>query len=183
KLRQRNPHSILITCWIAVVCGRLALPSAVNFDGVRHFLELFPPLAIVAAAPFVWSKRPLIRASLTTAAIAAMLVPLVRVHPFEAAYWNEFAGGLPGAMAKKIPQAGDYWAASYRLGLRWINEHAPPGSVLAVPIAEHTVQIVAPYRLRPDIPIAHISNAWSPRTDPRALGDLRQLATRRPELV
>src|SRR5207248_983545 len=91
KLRQRNPHSILITCWIAVVCGRLALPSAVNFDGVRHFLELFPPLAIVAAAPFVWSKRPLIRAPLTTAAIAAMLVPLVRVHPFEAAYWNEFA--------------------------------------------------------------------------------------------
>jgi hypothetical protein len=115
--------------------------------------------------------------------IAAMLVSLVPVHPFETAYWNVLAGGLNGAMSRQIPQAGDYWAASYRLGLRWLNEHAPRDAFLAVPIAEHAVRIVAPYRLRPDIRLVHITNAWSPRIDPRALAALHQLSEEHPVYV
>ena len=196
----RSPQSLLLLSWIGVVCARLILPSAINFDGVRHFLELFPAMAVVAGAGVAWTAGykpagaratspsrqvaggPAARLA-AVLVIAAMLVSLVPVHPFETAYWNVLAGGLNGAMSRQIPQAGDYWAASYRLGLRWLNEHAPRDAFLAVPIAEHTVRIVAPYRLRPDIRLVHITNAWSPRIDPRALAALHQLSEEHPVYV
>jgi hypothetical protein len=169
-----------------VVCARLLLPSAINFDGVRHFLELFPAMAAVGGIGVAWATtrlRPALRAAIAAVALGSMVVSLVRIHPFESAYWNVFAGGLSGAMARQIPQAGDYWAASYRIGLRWLDEHAERDALLAVPIAEHAVRIVAPYRLRPDIRLVHITNAWSPRVDPRLLAMLHQVSTQKPVYV
>ena len=46
---RREPVPLLALTWIAVTLGRMYLPGAVNFDGVRHFLELFPALALLAA--------------------------------------------------------------------------------------------------------------------------------------
>jgi hypothetical protein len=182
----RTPQAILLISWIIVVCARLLLPAAVNFDGVRHFLELFPAMAAVGGIGIAWAVarlRPALRVAIAAVLIVPMFVSLIRVHPFETAYWNVFAGGLSGAMARQIPQAGDYWAASYRIGLRWLNEHAERDALLAVPIAEHAVRIVAPYRLRPDIRLVHITNAWSPRVDPRLLGMLHQVSTQKPVYV
>jgi hypothetical protein len=45
--RAREPRYVLPLAWVAVLLVRLHLPGAVNFDGVRHFLELFPALAIL----------------------------------------------------------------------------------------------------------------------------------------
>jgi hypothetical protein len=161
RLRTRDPFAALAASIIVVVCARLAVPSAVNFDGVRHFLELFPPLAAVGGLGIAFLaeklRQPLLKGALAAAFIAPILVAEVRVHPFETAYWNVFVGGLEGAMRDDIPQAGDYWAGSYRLGIRWLNEHAEPNALLAVPIAEHAVRVVAPYRLRPDILLVHIT--------------------------
>jgi hypothetical protein len=186
KVRERSPWEIFLACWIAVVVARLALPAAVNFDGVRHFLELFPPIAAVAGATIGWAmSRYEFRTKLLIGSVfvIAMLIPLIRVHPFETTYWNRFAGGLSGALKRKNPQAGDYWAASYRIGLRWLNENAPPNSILVVPIAEHTVRIVAPYRLRPDIQLAHITNAWSPRVLQPAWAEVKAASGDRPVFV
>ncbi|MCZ7649701.1 MAG: glycosyltransferase family 39 protein [Thermoanaerobaculia bacterium] len=47
RLRAGDRTARLLALWIGVVLARLHLPGAVNFDGVRHFLELFPPLAAV----------------------------------------------------------------------------------------------------------------------------------------
>ncbi len=186
RLRSRDPFAMFIACWLAIVLGRLALPTAINFDGVRHFLELFPPAAIVAAFGVAWvlsTVRSLARGAIAAAIAISMLVPLLRVHPFETAYWNSIAGGLQGAMARKIPQAGDYWGASYRLGLRWLNANAAPHAILAVPVAEHAVRVVLPYRLRPDIGLAHITTAWSPRVDPQGLELLHRFSAERPVYV
>ncbi|MEO8218239.1 MAG: hypothetical protein ABI718_14255, partial [Acidobacteriota bacterium] len=194
-LRGRRPAAILVTCWIAVVGGRLVLPGAVNFDGVRHFLELFPPMALVGGNGIQWISRKITsaRGSHATGQIfrvaitALLLVPVLTatafVHPFEATYWNFVAGGLRGAMMRGLPQASDYWAASYRLGLRWLDVNAPHGSILAVPVAEHTVRIVAPYRLRSDIGLVHLTNAWSPRINRAALEELRRSSVTRPVYV
>ncbi len=48
RLRRREGAAVLVAAWIGVVAARLYLPGATNFDGVRHFLELFPPLALLA---------------------------------------------------------------------------------------------------------------------------------------
>ncbi len=103
--RRREARYVLPLAWIAVVLVRLHLPGAVNFDGVRHFLELFPPLAIlggVAASRLAaWVRGAPAAATVTRRAASAVLVALLlapslaaiaRVHPFELAYWNALAG-------------------------------------------------------------------------------------------
>ena len=122
KVRNRDSFSLLLTCWMVVVGGRLLLPASVNFDGVRHFLEIFPPMAIIAALGVAALGRW--RRLASAAVIASVTIALALVHPFESAYWNVLIGGLEGAMTRQIPQAGDYWAASYRIGLRAINRFA-----------------------------------------------------------
>jgi hypothetical protein len=181
RVRARDPFALLLTCWIAVVGLRLLTPASVNFDGVRHFLELFPPMAAVAALGIASLGRWKHLAA--AAAVAPVLVALAFVHPFETTYWNVFAGGLGGAMERKIPQASDYWAASYRVGMRWLNQNAPPETLLAVPIAEHTVRMAAPFRLRSDIHLVHLTNPGGPRINQPALAALRQFSAQRPVYV
>jgi len=214
RLLARDSAGILIAAWIAVVAGRLHLPNAVNFDGVRHFLELFPPMAVVAGFGAGWladAARRVAGARLARAVPAALLavffVPsaasLVRSHPFEIAYWNAFAGGLAGAQSRRIPQASDYWALSYRVALRWINENAPPGAILAVPFAEHAVRLTSREWLRRDLTLAFdmldgrmppdprwpinsanaLTSPVSPEIDPARLELLRRVARERPVFV
>jgi len=194
-VRAREPGAILLVAWIAVVLGRLHLPNAVNFDGVRHFLELFPAMAVIGGLGARWifdAARAGVaklgaseRASRVTASalLAALLASnawsLARSHPFEIAYWNGLAGGLAGAQERRIAQSCDYWALSYRVGLRWLNANAPPGSVLAVPIAEHSVRLTAPARLRTDITLAALTTPVAPDVDPQRLETLRRVARER----
>lgn len=195
RLRRRDSATVLLAAWIAVVVARLYLPGAVNFDGVRHFLELFPPLAAfaglgaaalarLAARPFAGGRAARWVAGAALALpLAAQATTLAAVHPFEIAYWNPIAGGLGGAQRRGLPQAGDYWGASYRLGLDWLNAHAPRGAVVAVPIAEHAVAVVAPLRLRADLGLAHLASPLRPEIPPESLARLRELAATTPVLV
>ncbi len=196
RARKRDAAAILPLAWLAVVLGRLFLPGAVNFDGVRHFLEVFPPMAIVAGCGLAWgAERVTVAARSTATARAALLAAafalplgsqaasLARAHPFEIAYWNALAGGLAGARARAMPQAGDYWGASYRTGIRWLNEHAPQGTILAVPIVEHAVRLVAPLWLRPDIRLAALTTPIRPDVDPNRMTRLREVAREQPVYV
>jgi hypothetical protein len=150
-----------LLCWLGVIALRLTLPGSINFDGVRHFLELFPPLALAAALAI---ERLRARVALTIALVAIIpgVAGIIRMHPFENAYWNVFAGGLRGAASRHIPQWGEYWGTSYRQGIDWLNHNAPPHSAIAVPIAEQTVALVAPTRLRPDLELVRYNPAVPP---------------------
>ena len=81
-----------------------------------------------------------------------------------------------------MPQSGEYWTTSYRQGIDWLNVHAPPHSALAVPIAEQTVAIVAPVRLRKDIELVRYAPAVPPY-DPERLPHLAERAQRQPVFV
>lgn len=192
RVRRREPLALMLVSILAVVGVRLALPSAVNFDGIRHFLELFPPMATIGGMGIAFladgiSQRVQRQALVTSALLAAFIGPIaiaeVHVHPFESAYWNTFAGGIEGAMRSQIPQAGDYWAGSYRLGMNWLNEHAEPNALLAVPIAEHAVRIVAPYRLRPDITLIHITTPSNAKVNADVLAQFYAASRTRPAYV
>jgi hypothetical protein len=195
RLRAGDRLARLLVVWIGVVLARLHLPGAVNFDGVRHFLELFPPLAAVgglglaAAARFARARVPSARrgralaAALVAVPLLAQVAALAAVHPFGTTYWNELVGGLGGAQARGLPQAGDYWGASYRQGLAWLSAHAEPGSALAVPIAEHAVRLVAPVRLRADIDLLPLTSPARPGIPPPLLDRLFALAAARPVYV
>jgi hypothetical protein len=191
---SRDRVALLYLVWIVVVLGRFLLPQSVNFDGVRHFLEVLPPLAAVAGLGassligLAGKWLPVLAGVPAKAALAALLLlpgawTLVRTHPFQIAYWNAFAGGTAGAYAKNLPQAGDYWGMSYRLGLEWLNDNAPPDSALAVPVVEHAVRLVAAERLREDIFLLPVTTPFSPRIAPERLARTRELARQRPVYV
>ena len=195
-LRRRHRPLIFLWVWIAVVLGRFLLPQAVNYDGVRHFLEVFPPMAAVAgfgiaATTRRWLERgdlgPLRSHGLKALVIGLCALPglsqVVAAHPFQLAYWNSFIGGYAGARNADQPQSSDYWGLSYRHGLRWLNEHAEPGAFLAVPIVEHAVRLVAPERLRSDIRLLPITTPFSPRIDPERLRKTLELSLREPVYV
>ena len=204
RLKRRERIAWLPVLWIVVAMGRCLHPDAVNFDGVRHFLELFPALAILAAWGAAWLIRELVRRvrrSLPQPEEAAVrrlgrweaflagvvLLPgvwtILTTHPFQVCYWNALVGGYDGAYEQGLPGASDYWGMSYRLGLDWLNENAPPGSHLAVPVIEHAVRLVASQRLRADLELLSLTTPFSPAIEPRRLARTRSLAAETPVYV
>ncbi len=181
RARRGSRVDLFFLIWIFVVIARLLVPGSANFDAVRHFLELFPPLAALAGATLM---RMNLGIAIAAAALAIVpgLAGIVTMHPFEDAYWNILIGGPAGAHARGLPQSGEYWATSYRQGIDWVNQHAPPHSALAVPIAEQTVAIVAPVRLREDIELVRYAPAVPP-SDPERLPHLAARAQRQPVFV
>ena len=193
-IQERDRLSILWLAWVAVVLGRYLPPQAVNFDGVRHFLELFPALTALAGIALAWIvqqlsarlSRPSPKA-LSGVLLTLTLLPgtwsTLTSHPFQIAWWNSLTGGTSGAHARNLPQAGDYWGTSYRLGIEWLNQNAEPDSYLAVPVIEHAVRLVAPERLRDDIQLLPITSPLSPLIPPERLAGTIEIAGRAPVYV
>jgi Dolichyl-phosphate-mannose-protein mannosyltransferase len=191
---RREPLALFLLIWPGVVFGRYLLPQSVNFDGVRHFLEVFPPLAMIAGWGLAFglsqlgkrlSTPKLIRLKVVFVLLAALPGFWVTLshHPFQTVYWNSFVGGFAGARDRDLAQASDYWGASYRLGLEWLNKNAPPGAFVVVPVVEHAVRLVAPERLRPDLTLLPVTTPYSPRIAPDRLEKTRRLALGQPVFV
>jgi hypothetical protein len=120
--RRRLPDSTL--GWIIVLVAALfpvvfaVVERAVLFDGMRHFLFVLPPLAVIAGAGLdrLFSVLPTAKWRLAGAVtmsgwLAIHLGIMVSLHPDQYVYYNALAGGVPGAAGRfKL----DYWAASYR---------------------------------------------------------------------
>lgn len=194
RFKKREPLALFVVFWIFIVLARFLLPQAVNFDGVRHFLELFPPMAALAGLGASWliqmagSRVERFRsvggkAILGTALLLPSAWATVSTHPFQIAYWNVFVGGPGGAWESGQPQAGDYWGMSYRQGMRWLNENAEKDAFIAVPVIEHTVRLVGQERLREDLFLLPISTPFSPKIAPDRLQKTRELARERPVYV
>lgn len=186
-LGRRDRLAALLVSWILVTLGRMYLPGAVNFDGIRHFLEVLPALTLLAAWGAYWiqqrASRLWLAPLLVGLVVSGSLVATLRAHPHQIAYWNLLTGGTAGAFERGLPQAGDYWGMSYRQGLEWIHHNAPEGSVLAVPLIEHAVAVQAPLRLRPDVGLAHVSIPQTPQVPEGAVEMLRGLGAERPVFV
>ncbi|MEM7355242.1 MAG: hypothetical protein AAF657_30810 [Acidobacteriota bacterium] len=193
---RRQREALLLLVWIVAVLGRYLSPQVVNYDGVRHFLELFPAMAAIAGLGVVWlgrlaaerwpwptPSRHGVRAAVAVLMLAPSLWALIATHPFQIAYWNAFTGGYAGARQANLAQASDYWGTSYRLGLRWLEANAPPDALVAVPVIEHAVRLVAPERLREDLTLLPITTPYSPRIAPERLRLTRDAATKRPLYV
>lgn len=165
----------LLLLGVVVPVGRTLLPGMANYDGVRHFLEAFPPLAALAGLglalavqlagrlPALARHARTARAATALALVATPLAAAASTHPDGIAYWNAFAGGLSGARARGIPDATDYWGSSYWRGLAWLAAHAEPGAGVLVPLATHVARCGAPVQA-PDGP--PVLRAGDPPADP-----------------
>ncbi len=169
-----DPLHLLLMLWIVVPLLRVSIPRARDFDGIRHWLEIFPAVSVLAGiggaylmtelAMAIRSRLPgfhlLLARTLNVYVVRLSVVALYffpitawnfNNHPYEITFFNRLIGGLGGAQERNLPEATDYWGSSYRTGMRWLNENAEPGAMLMVGVGEHIVHTVEEIWLRDDI--------------------------------
>jgi hypothetical protein len=112
---------------LLLIAGAAALPVAIAvatrpamYNGIRHFLFVVPPLAVLAGIAGAWLLQRMHHYSRLSAAagllvlIVGLLLPLrdmMRLHPYQYAYFNEFVGGVRGANGLFML---DYWGLSFK---------------------------------------------------------------------
>jgi len=116
QLRRRDVALVSLTVIFPLACEVISHGPA--FAGLRHFLFVVPPLAVLAgigldAAMTALAARDRLVAAAGLAIVAAGFlsdaVTLVRLHPYEYLFYNQLVGGLQGASRRYDL---DYWFAS-----------------------------------------------------------------------
>jgi hypothetical protein len=111
--RIREIGMLLFTIAFPVACQ--VIGHGPSFTGMRHFLFVVPPIAVLAGIGIEISMSWIaaagrIAALAATAAVTVVIgwdaASLVQLHPYEYLFYNSLVGGLPGA-ARRYDT--DYW--------------------------------------------------------------------------
>lgn len=115
-------RAALLLVWgaaaVPIVIAMITRPALYN--GLRHFLFIVPPIAVIAgvtAAAIVEWLRPRGKAALIACVavlavgIAATIRDMARLHPYQYAYFNTLAGGVRGADRAYML---DYWGLAFK---------------------------------------------------------------------
>ena len=112
-LRSRETAFVAFTALFPVACQVISHGPA--FSGLRHFLFVLPPIAVLAGVGFdsllAWFEaRSRAVATVAMVALAAWMAwpasVLIRLHPYEYLFFNPIVGGLQGAALRYDT---DYW--------------------------------------------------------------------------
>ena len=125
RRQSRDVALVSLTMIVPLAC-QVALHGPA-FTGIRHFLFVLPPLAMLAGIGFnalfdVLAERGTPVTSTAVALVCACFVweeaTLVRLHPYENLSYNSLVGGLPGAFRRYDT---DYWFNSMREATRMLE--------------------------------------------------------------
>ena len=124
----RSQAIFLLQAWLLAPIVLFAIRPPNVYDSIRHFLFLFPALAMFHALGVVWLASKVTSARARTAIVAGAVlmtlspaISLVRLHPYQMTYFNSFVGGLGGADGC---YETDYWLTSFREAMEWVNTQA-----------------------------------------------------------
>jgi hypothetical protein len=107
---------------------------ATMYDGIRHLLFIFPPIAVLAAAGWasvLQGRSVVVRVLATAALIVGIARPalfMVQDHPNQVVYFNELAGGPAGAYGR---YEMDYWGNCLLQAVQLVDA-ITPGTVRPV---------------------------------------------------
>ncbi len=145
---DRDPQGEAAALWLINALTMIVWfmrPGSNPFDNDRLLTPTFVFLAPLAGlgfaalvawlrerTPFLAGARSSLLASLVLATIALGpgLIAIVRLHPYELAYYNAVIGGLRGG--QRLGLETIYWATTYRAALPEVNRRAAPGATLWV---------------------------------------------------
>jgi hypothetical protein len=120
--RQSGARAALVLVALSALLP-LAVTIALRpamYNGVRHFVFVLPPLAILGGLAAAWlferarERGPVIAALAAIVFAAGTLSPaaeMARLHPFEYTHFNRIAGGVRSARERYML---DYWALSFK---------------------------------------------------------------------
>jgi hypothetical protein len=128
KLPRRHVETAFLVFVAAfpVICEAMAEGPA--FTGMRHFMFVLPPLAVLAGIGFdamlsALSARRAISALAGSAIVLAFAwnaSVLVRLHPYEYMFYNPLVGGLAGAERR---YEMDYWVNVMPEAVRALHDY------------------------------------------------------------
>ena len=87
------------------------------YNGIRHFVFVLPPLAVLGGLAGTWLTAalarqfrfaPLVAAAIFIAGIGLPLIGMARLHPYEYTHFNWLAGGVKRAHDRYML---DYWGS------------------------------------------------------------------------
>jgi hypothetical protein len=138
------------------------------YNGIRHFVFILPPLAVLGGLTVAWLAQHLERlgalamaagAFAIIAGIAPPVVDMVRLHPYEYTYYNRLLGGVAGVRPRYML---DYWGLSLtqasRELLMYLDEHHE-----TPPKGQWTVAVCGPH---PPVNVAlgpQFELTWNPK--------------------
>jgi hypothetical protein len=98
------------------------------YNGIRHFLFVIPPMAVIAGVGFVWiiervkRQGAMAMVGVNAVFIAALCLPLtemMRLHPYQYTYFNHAAGTVRAADALYML---DYWGLALKQASEELRE-------------------------------------------------------------
>ncbi|MCL4528278.1 MAG: glycosyltransferase family 39 protein [Chloroflexi bacterium] len=140
---QKVTQALLILAWFAIPFIYDLWRRPPNFDGMRHFLFMLPPLFIFAGFAFEFIFEKINKTWINAALAVIMLAPgtygIIQLHPYEYAYYNSFVGGTRGVFRS---YETDYWLTCYKQAVEEFNQIAPRPATLYV---HREAEVAAPY--------------------------------------
>jgi hypothetical protein len=117
-VNRRSVFLLVVLAALLPLAATIALRPAM-YNGIRHFVLVLPPLAVLGGLAGAWAvdatrrfRVALIAAAVIfVAGIAAPVVAMVRLHPYEYTHFNQLAGGVARARDRYML---DYWALSFK---------------------------------------------------------------------
>jgi hypothetical protein len=159
-LRQHQSAEVAFWIKIALLSLAVLLPvggvvarHAVLYDGLRLFLFVLPPLAVlggVAVARFFDTPRVGVRWKSGVALVLGLsmlvtVIDLARLHPYEYVYFNRLVAG--GQQAGALRFETDGWGLSYKEGVDWLLANYRPNSAERVRVANCSRPVLSSYFL------------------------------------
>ncbi len=124
---------VILLAWFGILLAYILLKRPAMYDGYRHFLFILPPLFIFTGFAFEFLfdrlKQTWQMLALVCGVLAFSLLPIIQLHPYQYAYFNNFAGGVGGAFRE---YETEYWLTCYRESVLGLNQIAEPGTQLFV---------------------------------------------------
>jgi hypothetical protein len=109
----------------------LIVLRSTQYDGIRHLLFVFPPLAVLSGISFAGLLQSKSSAFIRYGFAAVIFmctgitaIDMIQLHPYQSVYFNRVvAGGLASASQRF---ESDYWGNSYREGAQWVIQNYRP---------------------------------------------------------
>jgi len=121
----------IVALWFLVPLAATFLPNAGLYNGFRHVLFVIPTIFIGLGFGLSLILRAVRSQAAAWLICGALLAPgllgIARLHPYEYAYFNAYAGGVEGADGI---YDHEYWCTSYREAMEFVNRVAQPGATV-----------------------------------------------------
>jgi hypothetical protein len=158
--------AVVLAATLPILITIAARPAMYN--GIRHFVFVLPPLAVLGGLAGAWIARrlePLGPAAIAVGALVLFVgavspvIAMARLHPYEYTHFNRIAGGAAGARPRFML---DYWGLSLTQASRQLRaliaqrgEQPPRGT--------WTVAVCGPH---PPVTVAlgsQFTTTWNPK--------------------